>query len=48
MLGEEGIGFVSVTRVVHPSHLLFETDLPVWEHFQEAQWKPVFRERRRF
>ena len=43
-----GIGFVAVTRVRHPSHLVFEQDLPDWEHFQEAQWTRPFRARRRF
>ena len=43
-----GIGFVSVTRVKHPSHLVFDKDLPEYEKFQEAQWKRNFRERRRF
>ena len=42
-----GMGFTSCSRVKHPSHLLFETDLPPWEVFQEAKWKPVFRARRR-
>ena len=34
---QPGIGFVAITRVKHPSHLVFDTDLPPWEHFQEAQ-----------
>ena len=45
---QAGIGFVAVTRVKHPSHLIFEQDLPEWEAFQQAQWKPAFRARRRF
>ena len=41
------MGFTSCSRVKHPSHLLFETDLPPWVVFQEAQWKASFRARRR-
>ena len=43
-----GIGFVAVTRVKHPWDLVFEEDLPEWEEFQKAQWKPAFRQRRRY
>ena len=43
-----GIGFVAVSRVKHIRHLIFEEDLPEWERFQEAQYKPNFRSRRRF
>ena len=42
-----GIGYVAITRVKHPEHLLFEEDLPSWETFQEAKRKPGFRQRRR-
>jgi hypothetical protein len=45
---QPGIGFVAVTRVRHFRDLVFDVDLPAWEHFQEAQWKPNFRARRRF
>jgi len=45
---QPGIGFVANTRVKHPTHMVFDTDLPAWEHFQEAQWKQNFRARRRF
>ena len=45
---QPGIGFVAITRTRHPTHFVFETDLPAWEHFQEAQWKQNFRARRRF
>jgi len=45
---QPGIGFVAITRVKHPWHVVFDTDLPSWEHFQEAQWKTNFRARRRF
>ena len=30
---QPGIGFVAVTRVRHPTHLVFDLDLPAWEHF---------------
>ena len=42
-----GVGYVSITRVKHIEHLLFEEDLPSWEAFQEAGRKPGFRQRRR-
>ena len=45
---QPGIAFVAVTRVKHPSHLVFDTDLPDYEHFQKAQWTPNFRARKRF
>ena len=45
---QPGIGFVAITRVSHPTHFVFDIDLPAWEHFQEAQWKANFRARRRF
>jgi len=45
---QPGIGFVAITRVKHPTHFVFDIDLPAWEHFQEAQWKANFRARRRF
>ena len=43
-----GIGFVAVTRVKHPSHLMFEEDFPSWEDFQSVQWKAAFRSRQRY
>ena len=43
-----GIGFVACTRVRHPWHMIFEEDLPEYEHFMNARRKPAFRERRRF
>jgi hypothetical protein len=43
-----GVGFVAVTRVRHPSHLLFEDDLPEWGVFQNAQFTENFRSRKRF
>ena len=43
-----GIGFVANTRCKHPSHIVYDLDLPAWEYFQEAQWKQTFRERCRF
>ena len=35
--GISGIGYVAITRVKHPRHLVFEADLPAWECFQEAR-----------
>ncbi len=43
-----GIAFVAVTRVKHPSHLVFEQDLPDWEVFQAAMHTANFRGRQRF
>ena len=46
--GISGIGYVAITRVTHPRHLVFETDLPAWECIQEARHTEGFRARRRF
>ena len=46
--GVAGIGFVACTRVRHPWDLVFEEDLPEYEHFMKARRTPAFRERRRF
>ena len=43
-----GIGFVACTRVRHPWDMIFEKDLPEYEHFMNARRTPAFRERRRF
>ena len=43
-----GIGFVATTRVRHPWDLVFEEDLPDYEHFMKARKTKTFRERRRF
>ena len=43
-----GVGYVAVTRVRHYRHLVFETDLPEWEVFQEARYSEAFRARLRF
>ena len=43
-----GIGYVAVTRVRHPSHLVFDHDLPAWEVFQAARSKADFRARMRY
>ena len=43
-----GIGFVACTRVRHPWDLVFEEDLPEYEHFMKARRTPAFRARRRF
>ena len=45
--GMTGIGYVAITRVKHVRHLLFVSDLPPWESFQEARHTDVFRARRR-
>ena len=46
--GIPGVGFVATTRVRHPSHLIFEGDLPEWSAFQEAQCSANFRSQCRF
>jgi len=46
--GMPGIGFVATTRVKHPWDLVFEEDLPEYEHFMKARKTPAFRSRRRF
>ena len=43
-----GIGFVACTRVRHPWDLVFEEDLPEYEHFMRARKTRAFRERQRF
>ena len=43
-----GIAFVACTRVRHPWDLVFEEDLPEYEHFMKARRTPAFRERKRF
>ena len=43
-----GVGFAAMTRVRHPSHVVFEEDLPEWAVFQDAQFSANFRARRRF
>ena len=43
-----GIAFVACTRVRHPWDLVFEEDLPEYEHFMKARRTPAFRERRRY
>ena len=43
-----GLAFVACTRVRHPWDLVFEEDLPEYEHFMKARRTPAFRERRRF
>jgi hypothetical protein len=34
--------------VRHPWHIVFEEDLPEYEHFMKARRTPAFRERKRF
>ena len=46
--GVPGIAFVAVTRVRHPWDLVFEEDLPAYEHFMKARNTLHFRERQRF
>ena len=43
-----GIVYTAVTCVRHPADLVFEEDLPEYEHFMKARKTPTFRERRRF
>ena len=43
-----GVGYVAVTRVKHPRHLAFWTDLPEHAAFQQARWKEDFRARLRY
>ena len=35
--GIPGVGYVAVSRVKHPRHLVFDTDLPSWSAFQKAR-----------
>ena len=46
--GVPGIGFVASTRVRHPWDMVFEEDLPEYEHFMKARRTLAFRERKRF
>ena len=48
IVSQPGVPFVASTRVKHPFHMMFVTDLPDYEHFQAAQWKQNFRARKRF
>ena len=43
-----GVGFTAVTRVRHPTHMVFDVDLPDWLVFQSVQYTPAYRRRRRF
>ena len=43
-----GLGYVAVTRVKHYRDVVFETDLPPYEVFQDAKWKEDFRARMRY
>ena len=45
---QHGVGFVACTRVRHPTHMVFEEDLPEWEAFQAVRDTPTFHRRRRF
>ena len=46
--GQVGLGYVAVTRVKHPRHLMFMEPLPEHAAFQEAKWKEEFRARQRY
>ena len=46
--GQVGVGMVAVTRVKHVRHLVFDTDLPPWDDFQQAKFSEDFRGRQRF
>ena len=43
-----GIALVACTRVRHPWDLVFEEDLPAYEHFMRARRTPAFRARKRY
>ena len=43
-----GVGFVAVTRVGHPWHLMFEIDLPPYQAFQDARYGEEYRSRQRY
>ena len=47
-VGIPGLAFVACTRVRHPSDLVFEEDLPDYEHFMKARRTPAFRARKRY
>ena len=47
-VGVAGLAFVACTRVRHPWDLVFEDDLPDYEHFMKARATPAFRRRRRW
>ncbi len=46
--GMHGVGFVALTRVRHPTHMVFDEDLPDWEVFQGVRETATFHRRRRF
>ena len=43
-----GLAFVACTRVRHPWDLVFENDLPEYEHFMKAKGTKAFRRRKRW
>ena len=43
-----GLAFVACTRVRHPWDLVFENDLPEYEHFMKARATKPFRRRKRW
>ncbi|MCP4861774.1 MAG: AAA family ATPase, partial [Planctomycetes bacterium] len=47
-VGVAGLAFVACTRVRHPWDLVFEEDLPEYEHFMKAKNTAAFRSRRRW
>ena len=46
--GQPGVAFVAITRVGHPWHLMFDTDLPDFDTFDQAKYKEEFRSRERY
>ena len=46
--GQPGVAFVAITRVGHPWHLMFDTDLPGFDTFEQAKYKEEFRSRERY
>ena len=46
--GLHGVGFVAGTRVKHPTHMVFENDLPGYEKFMAVKETQAFRQRKRF
>jgi hypothetical protein len=43
-----GLGYTAQSRVKHYRDIVFDTDLPPYEAFQDAKWKEDFRARVRF
>ena len=43
-----GVPFTTITRVKHPRHLIFDSDLPDFDALQNVQYTEAFRARRRY